>query len=36
MKDSVRIEIERYLDGAMSPAQAAAFLDSLRQEIDQS
>jgi hypothetical protein len=32
VNDSVRVEIERYLDGALRPEEAAAFLASLRQD----
>lgn len=32
MNDSVRVDIERYLDGAMAPDEAAAFLSSLKQD----
>ena len=32
MNDSVRVEIERYLDGAMAPLEAAAFLESLQRD----
>lgn len=32
MNDPVRVAIERYLDGAMAPEEAAAFLSSLKQD----
>src|SRR6185295_17731014 len=32
VNDSVRVEIERYLDGGMSAEEAAAFLDSVRHD----
>lgn len=32
MNDSMRVEIERYLDGGMTPGESAAFLDSVRRD----